>query len=192
MATATRDLEDHRKRQIVFTMKPETVLVKITTDDFPIQGLDIKIRDEKAVNQKHREASEAMGLKKAPYRSAVDTGFPVIQNAADTATTHLLADLETAGFIYTGGHYFKKGSPRNENYINVLQFSLQGEKKPLPKSARDILSGARFDNAHIWANRLTDNNGGGKRLDTINLLFPHTGDKGKREIRVNGNTYKLV
>jgi len=195
-------VEERQKRQAVYTMSRQKILVKFTKMD-TLPGLEKKqstpstqsaraLRLDRGLEAQHR------GLDFTAYRQQGDTGHCLIEVAQIISGAGLVDQLLSMGLHYMGGHWQERAQEKSA--VSVLQFSVSdGDTVPLPDDIRRIVE-STFTTCSVWCN-LRFNNGadetdGQHRLDTINFTRRLQPDdirlRAARKLIIAGNTYRLV
>jgi len=203
--------KDHQMRMPVFTKHRRTVLLKIYGLLSPPEGVEIKVRDQKAVHQKHKAEAERKDIKLNAYRSVGDTGFPVFGKSRDgrfnvqkhgAIATDFIDQLRQLGLVFTGCHCYRqwgKGGSQ-DTYTLVLEFNPlicsddQGNpyrEYKLPRVAQLMLTESSFL-VTVWANlNLVGENE--IRIDTVNLSNAEPLKPGKdQHLHLEGSTYRML
>ncbi len=203
---ATVEKKDMQKRQGAFGMKPRTVLVKLYGLQNSLPGVEVKRRDQKQIEAKHKATAAAIGVQAKAYRqNTTDSGLQIIKEGYGKVTIEeLLEGLDEHGLVFTGCHCYPKwGKNKNMHYVHVLEFNELGREytdgegnrqtyraKAMPQTVANLLD-RRSWTINVWANRNQDEHGS-FRLDTINLSEDEPTSASHQKLAVDGRTYRMV
>lgn len=184
-------LDERQKRLSVYAKQRQTMLLKFTSM-FPLPGLEMKVRDEVAIDAKHAAEAQMRGLDFRAYRPKGDTGHQFCREEPVVSSAGLVEQLQQLDLNYIGGHLQQKPGG---DIVSTLNFSTVGEPVPLPQDIANIIASA-FASCTVWCNLRYAPDGSQFRLDTVNFSRklkrddPRTRDV--RRLVIKGNTYDLV
>lgn len=182
------DRTDLGRRNVVFTKKPATVLIKVASK----QKLGVRRveRDDVAIQAKHQALANKINVNQYAFanpgkRVVPDSGAKVLGPEFGVNMGELVTELKAKGYKFTDAHSFTRdrGDP-----MNVFSFCLEGDEKPIPAELEKFLKNTVVNSVHVWANRTED----GGRLDTINTVDSGQTGHFSKKLMMDGNTYRVV
>lgn len=181
MQTQPIPMDERQKRQVVFTKKPTTILVKFLAHK-PPAVLPKKEWNPAIVAAKQSALAEERKVDAHVYRAdKIDTGLQIMNKEPEIRVESFLEELAATGYCYAGGHYQHR---EGKGPVTTTEFKLEGAAAEMPESVRQLFR-LRWNNCTIWANLNSEG-----RLDTINLA-KGLAEPGGRTLHLVGNTYHL-
>ncbi len=189
--TTTISLTEAQKREAVFPMPREVVIVKVYGDrqypGFP------KVARDPALEFKRFEEARELGVSALAYDGETPhTGFCLFDRVRDVSIAGVGAALRDAGLVFVGGHFSVDDRGRQ---VNTLTFQRGGEEAKLDADVAHWLANAEFAQGTVWCNRRYREVDGQKvyyRLDSLNLVQSRETRLPSRRVQLAGDTWQIA
>ncbi len=139
--------------------KPGLVLLKIRlnrkkVDWLLIEGVEIKRRDENALQRRHVTEAEQHRRSATVYRSTPDSGVPVFgkDGAQHVKIDAIWNQLVEDGYEAVGCHIYQQEKDVDSGMGNlVVEFKI-GNKVSVPDAVAEMFDGSTYGFVHVWVN----------------------------------------